>query len=687
MLLGAAMMFGAWFAYQRITSQQEQEVTSPEQQAGEQPALPPRPDESSAEISDPQAPPPTRPAPQPEPDSSAEPQRQVQPSAAPSGPRFHHRSFRNEEIVRLGSVDPEQYTFELELSTQGAAIRSLRLAEYFETVNDKRRASPEDDHVEGHYQLLRPIRVENREYLPYATASLRIKPVGGEQTVIRLDTVNWVKTDAPVGDDDSESASFKYELLEDVNYANPDAPADIQPFATIIKTYTVRKDNYSVDMSLDIQKHTNQDVELSIEQYGATGLRREDQRQDRRSAAIGKLRDQAMIVHMKNQSSLKNDTMYRPVEVGWAHETNQNTLWIGVINKYFASMMYIHGPQEGKPVPPQQVRYDVIPVGEDGERTFLASSTITLRPETHTRVDYDIFAGPKRRGLFADNPLYSSLNYISTIEFQSCFCSVDWLSLVMIRLLDIFAALAFNNYGLAIIVLVVLVRLLLHPLTKKSQVLMFKMQKLGPEMERLKKKYADDKEALQRETMNLYKEQGLTPLLGCLPMLLQMPIWIALWGGLNAAVELRHAAFLPFWLTDLAAPDAIISWSRSLPFIGDSLNLLPILVAVAMFFQTKLNPQMSGATPTPQQDQQKKMMTYMMPIMMLFIFYPMPSGLSLYVMTSTFAGVAEQYVIRKHLREKEAQQAATTTTITAPGKPPRAQRPKKPKGPTWFKHS
>ena len=100
-----------------------------------------------------------------------------------------------------------------------------------------------------------------------------------------------------------------------------------------------------------------------------------------------------------------------------------------------------------------------------------------------------------------------------------------------------------GNYGMAIILLVIVVRVLLHPLTKKGQVSMMKMQKLAPKMAALKEKYKDDKDALQRETMKFYKEQGATPILGCLPMLLQMPIWLALYTGLNADVALHRRAF------------------------------------------------------------------------------------------------------------------------------------------------
>jgi YidC/Oxa1 family membrane protein insertase len=316
---------------------------------------------------------------------------------------------------------------------------------------------------------------------------------------------------------------------------------------------------------------------------------------------------------------------------------------------------------------------------------------IQLPAGKSTDIRLDLFAGPKQTSVLEDNPLYSQLDYKETIELKSCMCSFAWLSRAILWLLEILAAsLAFGNYGVAIIILVILVRLALHPLTKKGQVSMMKMQKLGPKMAELKEKYKDDKDTLQRETMKFYKEQGATPILGCLPMLLQMPIWIALYTGLNADVALRHAAFLPVWITDLAGQDAIFSWAPvHIPLLASlmgpiaSFNLLPILLAVAMYFQTKLTP--TSAVMTPQQASQQKMMQVMTPAMMLIFFYNAPAGLNLYVMASTFSSVFEQMVIRKHIREKEAAEAAGETQVKMPGKAARGSRGKKPKGPFWMK--
>jgi YidC/Oxa1 family membrane protein insertase len=217
---------------------------------------------------------------------------------------------------------------------------------------------------------------------------------------------------------------------------------------------------------------------------------------------------------------------------------------------------------------------------------------------------------------------------------------------------------------------------------------MMKMSKLGPMAEEIKQKYANNKAEMQKKLAGLYREQGATPILGCLPMLLQMPIWIALYSAIGAGIEFRGAAFLPFWITDLSNSDAVFmlpAATAKIPFIGTfigtSFNLLPILLGVAMFAQQKLTPSSAPAS-NPQVAQQQKMMLWMMPIMMLVFLYRAPSGLNLYIMASTTAGVVEQYVIRKHIREKEAAEQITLvpTTSKLGGK----LKKKKPKPPIKF---
>jgi len=208
---------------------------------------------------------------------------------------------------------------------------------------------------------------------------------------------------------------------------------------------------------------------------------------------------------------------------------------------------------------------------------------------------------------------------------------------------------------------------------------MSKFSKLAPRAEQIKKKYANNKAEMNKQIMALYKEQGASPIMGFLPMIFQMPVWIALYSAINASIELRGAAFLPVWITDLSAPDALIRFSAiTLPLFGklDSFNLLPILMGLAMYLQQKLTPSPAAAG-NPQAAQQQKMMMIMMTLMFPLLLYKAPSGLNLYIMSSLFAGVIEQHIIRKHIKEKEQNQA--TGLVSATSKTGGKVKKKKPK--------
>jgi YidC/Oxa1 family membrane protein insertase len=175
---------------------------------------------------------------------------------------------------------------------------------------------------------------------------------------------------------------------------------------------------------------------------------------------------------------------------------------------------------------------------------------------------------------------------------------------------------------------------------------------------------------MNKKLMELYREQGASPIMGFLPMFVQMPIWIALWSAIYTSIDLRGAAFLPFWITDLSVPDMLIRWPAvTIPLVGwqvGALNLLPILMGVAFYLQQKLTPmQQPSAATNPQLAQQQKIMAIMMPLMFPLMLYTAPSGVNLYIMSSTFAGVIEQYAIKKHIREREEQESQGLISATS----------------------
>jgi YidC/Oxa1 family membrane protein insertase len=219
-----------------------------------------------------------------------------------------------------------------------------------------------------------------------------------------------------------------------------------------------------------------------------------------------------------------------------------------------------------------------------------------------------------------------------------------------------------------------------------------RMGKLQPKMEQLKERYGNDKAKLQQETMKLYQEEGINPATSmfssCLPMLIQMPIWIALYTSLSNNIRMRHEPFI-LWIHDLTAPDALIEFARPhhIPLLStlmggpvEALNLLPILLVITMYAQQKLMPKASkpkDSGSNPQMDQAAQMQK-MMPIMSVFfgiILYNMPSGLNLYIMSSTLFGTIEQWRIRKHIKQRKERGEQESVHDTGPSKP---------KQPGWF---
>jgi YidC/Oxa1 family membrane protein insertase len=195
------------------------------------------------------------------------------------------------------------------------------------------------------------------------------------------------------------------------------------------------------------------------------------------------------------------------------------------------------------------------------------------------------------------------------------------------------------NYGVVIILLSVLSKLLFYPLTRTSTRSMRKMQALQPKLKALQEKYKNNREKLSQETMKLYQKEKVNPMAGCLPMIVQAPVFIALYQVLRSTIALRQAPFV-LWINDLAQQDALFQLGFTLPFIGDSFNVLPILMAAAMYFQTKM-------TPTPAGGGQMAMFNTLMPVMMLVFFYKLPSGLVLYWLVNNIMTIYQTWRIQR----------------------------------------
>jgi YidC/Oxa1 family membrane protein insertase len=208
------------------------------------------------------------------------------------------------------------------------------------------------------------------------------------------------------------------------------------------------------------------------------------------------------------------------------------------------------------------------------------------------------------------------------------------ISLLLLRVLKFFH-LFIPNYGIVIILFSVLIKILVYPLTKKSYKSMKEMSRVQPLLAELKEKYKSDPQRMNKETMKLYKEHGINPMGGCLPMLLQLPLLGALFIIFRSTIQLRGASFIPGWIDDLSSADTIFTLPFSLPMYGDTFNILPILMAVTMIFQSKMT----------MQDPKQKAMVYLMPVFMLLIFNQFPSGLNLYYTMFNLLTIIQQKFI------------------------------------------
>ena len=249
-----------------------------------------------------------------------------------------------------------------------------------------------------------------------------------------------------------------------------------------------------------------------------------------------------------------------------------------------------------------------------------AAALYTEIPETRTTLFY---VGPKKQALLWD------LGLKDVMEFGMW----RWLCYPLVWILNTSYS-VIPSFGIAIILLTILVRLVFWPLTHKSTLGMRKMQEIQPKIKEIQAKFKDNPQRLQQETWQVYRENKVNPMSSCLPMLVQIPVFIALFTVLRSAVELRYAPFL--WIADLSEPEALFaSW---FPFGG--LNVLPLAMAALTMLQTAFSPSTGD-------NKQQQMMMYMMPLMMLVMFYNFPSALSLYWALSTAFSVAQAWWIRK----------------------------------------
>jgi YidC/Oxa1 family membrane protein insertase len=300
--------------------------------------------------------------------------------------------------------------------------------------------------------------------------------------------------------------------------------------------------------------------------------------------------------------------------------------WASLQTKYFLAAI----------IPPQPVRAEIEMSGIKSEHRVsqrIAIPASVARGEVASEVR--VYLGPLDFGLVE----HLGVGLAKNIEFGWKFIrpvsvGVLWCMNALHRVIP--------NYGWVIVIISVLTKVLFYRLTHKSFTSMKEMQDLQPRIAALKEKFGSDRRRLSEETMKLYKEAGVNPLGGCLPMLLQMPVFIALFNVLSHSIELRGAPWIG-WIRDLSQQDVLFKLPMSLPLIGDNFSLLPLLMGGAMWAQSRL-----GGSPTGQPgNPMPPGFNTILPIVFTFLFYKMPSGLVIYWIINTAMSVVQQYYIVK----------------------------------------
>ena len=562
--------------------------------------------------------------------------------------------------VALGSAaaNDKNFVMALDIFRNGVAIDSVVLNQFRKTAEDPN----------ARYSFQEPLRVDGN--VRDDTRSLQTRSINIDGNDVDLANVVWkLESSSP------SAASFSVDIL------NGD-----KAVARVTKTYTLTPrsedpkspQGYQVNVTHRVENLSGAPFMVKANLNGPTVPPRELERQPDQSFIFEYISegDYRVVSHLVESEFTKEHTWkeFTKSDKGWP------MVWYGTQSAYFNAILR-PVPFNAKDVTPGwifKVSGELLnPAVEnsDDRRVVMRVETggITVQPKAAGQFEMEVYFGPKgRKVLKTDYYTAVPRQYDQTLVISGgyCgFCTWQWLINILVAMLTAFHFIT-RDWGLSIICLVLIVRALLHPITKKSQVHMVKMQKMGPEMEKLKKKYADDKDALAKAQVQFYKEQGMTPVLGCLPMFLQMPIWIALWNSLQSTFELRHSPFLYglTWIKDLSKPDYLIRFSNSiaLPFGMhlSGLNILPLLMGVVFYLQTKMQPK--PATLTPEQAQQQKMMTWMSTLLFPIMLYTGPAGLNLYILTSTGFGIIESKVIRKHIKEREELEKLGPTIVDAP---------------------
>jgi len=378
------------------------------------------------------------------------------------------------------------------------------------------------------------------------------------------------------------------------------------------KIYTFYSDSYLINLSVQIINQStytiNDKIFLSIKHPITSN--------DKRSATI-----------FEGPCALINGIL-TVIDIEEKVDYNGSFDWIAIQDRYFVSAVIPKNYKNGNIIYSQLLKnekYELIEAAYE-------NSNFVLGPMAKQSIEYDLFFGPKSLKLLSsfDN------NLDKIIDFYGWF---DVLARPLLYFMN-YLYYVIPNYGFVIIIITILIKILFWPLGNKSYQSMKEMKKIQPLIMDLRNRYGHDKVKMNQEMMALYKMYKINPLSGCLPMLIQIPVFIAFYGMLNEAIELRHAPFM-LWINDLSSPDRLGNFNQSIPFMNEpyGIPVLTVIMGATMFLQQKMSP-------PPGDPSQAKIMMFL-PIFFTVIFINFPSGLVLYWLVNNVASILQQYYINK----------------------------------------
>jgi len=379
------------------------------------------------------------------------------------------------------------------------------------------------------------------------------------------------------------------------------------------KRYRFNPESYLFDFDVEIQNRSAAPVRSALAIYWPTEQRTDndfsgqeliafhlDKLEKQRLAAVGK---PGLFARFSGKK--EGDEKAFLGDVAWAGEQT----------RYFLSVIL---PETAKETHARFLRAE----NGNGAVTEVSRQPVEIAAGSALSAHYRVFVGPKEpHRLRALGYELSRTTDMGWAFIRPIVRGFRWALLSLNRV--------FHNFGLSIIVVTILLKLVTAPLTTKQMNSMRRMGELKPQLDALKEKFGDDRQAFGQAQMELYRKEGVNPLGGCLPMVAQFPVFIGLYYALQSTIELRHAPFFG-WITDLSAPEVLFD----LPVVGFPLRVLPLIMGVSMLVQQRM-------TPTPSMDPaQARMMRTVMPLMMTVMFYQFPSGLVLYWLMNNLLTIA-----------------------------------------------